>query len=181
MTDELDAPMLEAALLTKHHKLALIAPALATAGIQVRSTDAFDTDTLGSFSGETPRLQTPLECARTKARLAAELTGLPIGIGSEGSGDGSSGDRSGFGSSSSASRGVAKKMRRLGRRRFSGLHRMLRAAPRFRKHKIRKGRIGFSDGSPPPRPRGASSPRSRGLPRHKPDGLFGRCGCKMSI
>lgn len=85
MTDELDAPMLEAALLTKHHKLALIAPALATAGIQVRSTDAFDTDTLGSFSGETPRLQTPLECARTKARLAAELTGLPIGIGSEGS------------------------------------------------------------------------------------------------
>jgi len=77
--------IVEAALLTKHHKLALIEPVLAAIGIRVIDTDAFDTDTLGSFSGETPRRQTPLECARTKAQLAAELTGLPIGIGSEGS------------------------------------------------------------------------------------------------
>jgi hypothetical protein len=85
MSDELRLASVEAALLTKHHKLALIGPALAKVGISVIDTDTFDTDTLGSFSGETPRLQTPLECARTKARLAAELTGLPIGIGSEGS------------------------------------------------------------------------------------------------
>jgi len=85
MSDEPRWASVEAALLTKHHKLALIGPALAKVGINVIDTDAFDTDTLGSFSGETPRLQTPLECARTKARLAAELTGLPIGIGSEGS------------------------------------------------------------------------------------------------
>jgi hypothetical protein len=85
MSDEPRWASVEAALLTKHHKLALIGPALAKVGISVIDTDAFDTDTLGSFSGETPRLQTPLECARTKARLAAELTGLPIGIGSEGS------------------------------------------------------------------------------------------------
>lgn len=85
MSDEQRWASVEAALLTKHHKLTMIGPALATVGIQVIATDAFDTDTLGSFSGETPRRQTPLECARTKAKLAAELTGLPIGIGSEGS------------------------------------------------------------------------------------------------
>lgn len=85
MSEERPLASVEAALLTKHHKLALIGPALAKVGILVITTDAFDTDTLGSFSGETPRLQTPLECARTKAKLAAELTVLPIGIGSEGS------------------------------------------------------------------------------------------------
>jgi hypothetical protein len=85
MSDELKQQQIQAALLTKHHKLALISPALSAVGIQVIATDAFDTDTLGSFSGETPRRQTPQECARTKAKLAAELTGLLIGIGSEGS------------------------------------------------------------------------------------------------
>lgn len=73
-----------AALLTKHEKYALIAPALAQAGIVLVATDQFDTDTLGTFSGEIPRQLSPLECAREKARLALSLTGLPIGIGSEG-------------------------------------------------------------------------------------------------
>lgn len=74
-----------AALLTKHQKLALIAPALAQVGINVELTEAFDTDALGTFSGETPRTQSPLDCAKTKAKLACEATGLAIGIGSEGS------------------------------------------------------------------------------------------------
>jgi hypothetical protein len=72
-------------LLTKHHKLPLIAPALAELGITLELTDNFDTDSLGSFSGEVVRLQSPLDCVKTKAKLACELTGLAIGIGSEGS------------------------------------------------------------------------------------------------
>lgn len=74
-----------ASLLTKHHKLPLIAPALAQAGVQVELTDSFDTDSLGTFSGEVPRTLSPLDCVKTKARLASQITGLSFGIGSEGS------------------------------------------------------------------------------------------------
>ncbi|MFN3163213.1 MAG: DUF6671 family protein [Pseudohongiellaceae bacterium] len=73
------------ALLTRHHKANVIAPPLAVLGLEVHSTDAFDTDTLGTFSGEIERKLSPLDCARRKARLACELTGLSIGLGSEGS------------------------------------------------------------------------------------------------
>jgi len=73
------------ALLTRHDKAAAIAPALAELGLEVLSTDAFDTDSLGTFSGEVPRRLSPLDCARQKAKLACELTGLEIGLGSEGS------------------------------------------------------------------------------------------------
>lgn len=73
------------ALLTRHHKANVIAPPLALLGLEVHSTDAFDTDTLGTFSGEIERKLSPLDCARRKARLACELTGLSIGLGSEGS------------------------------------------------------------------------------------------------
>jgi hypothetical protein len=85
MVDNATTTPVTAALLTNHQKQPLIAPALAQVGLTVVATDAFDTDSLGSFSGEIPRLQTPVDCARAKAKLAAELTGLPIGIGSEGS------------------------------------------------------------------------------------------------
>ncbi len=74
-----------AALLTKHHKLALIAPALAPLGFEVQLTEAFDTDQLGTFSGEVARTQSPVDCVKTKAKLASELTALPYGLGSEGS------------------------------------------------------------------------------------------------
>lgn len=73
------------ALLTRHRKATVIAPALATVGLEVCSTDAYDTDKLGTFSGEVERTLSPLECARRKAHLACELTGLDIGLGSEGS------------------------------------------------------------------------------------------------
>ena len=73
------------ALLTKHDKGGLIAAELAEVGLDVEVTSAFDTDNLGTFSGEVPRSLSPLECAKRKAQLACELTGLNIGLGSEGS------------------------------------------------------------------------------------------------
>lgn len=75
----------QGALLTKHEKLTLISEHLADVGISVQETSAFDTDNLGTFSGEVPRSLSPLECAKRKAKLACELTGLDIGLGSEGS------------------------------------------------------------------------------------------------
>ncbi len=80
------APFAEpVALLTRHHKAALIAPELAKLGLSLIATDAYDTDQLGTFSGEVARTLSPLDCARTKARLACELTGCTFGLGSEGS------------------------------------------------------------------------------------------------
>ena len=83
-----DAPYAGAsfALLTKHGKDRAIAPRLADAlGATVTVTDAFDTDTLGTFTREIPRFGNQLEAARKKAELAIELTGRPLGLGSEGS------------------------------------------------------------------------------------------------
>lgn len=79
------AALQQAALLTKHQKLPLIAPALATVGIQLQLAEGFDTDSLGTFAGEVPRQLSPVDCVKTKARLGAELTALPFGLGSEGS------------------------------------------------------------------------------------------------
>ncbi|MCC5827597.1 DUF6671 family protein [Alkalimonas sp.] len=80
------APFAEpGALLTRHHKAAPIAPELAALGLTLTATDAYDTDQLGTFSGEIARTLSPLDCARTKAKLACQLTGCSWGIGSEGS------------------------------------------------------------------------------------------------
>ena len=78
-------PVANTAILTKHQKLPLIAPALTALGFHLQLSEDFDTDTLGTFAGEIPRQLSPLECVKTKAKLAAELTGLRFGIGSEGS------------------------------------------------------------------------------------------------
>ncbi|TQV73121.1 hypothetical protein FLL45_16845 [Aliikangiella marina] len=75
----------KAAMLTKHGKASLIKPSLHKFGIDIVTTEAFDTDLLGTFSGEVERTMTPQNCAARKARLACELTGLELGIGSEGS------------------------------------------------------------------------------------------------
>lgn len=75
----------EIALLTKHGKAQWIAPELASLGLTVVTTEAFDTDLLGTFSGERERTASPLDCAKRKAALACELTGLRLGLGSEGS------------------------------------------------------------------------------------------------
>jgi hypothetical protein len=74
------------ALLTRHQKQQVIAPILHKAfGWQVETTEAFDTDRLGTFSGEVARSKTALDCALEKAQLACQLTGLRRGLGSEGS------------------------------------------------------------------------------------------------
>tara|TARA_R110002126_G_scaffold12196_18_gene53209 strand:- start:2464 stop:2820 length:357 start_codon:yes stop_codon:yes gene_type:complete len=72
-------------MLTRHDKGRLIAPALNQLGWQLTELNSFDTDSLGSFAGEYPRFMTAQECAFRKAALAAELSGLDIGLGSEGS------------------------------------------------------------------------------------------------
>ncbi|MHB8263491.1 MAG: DUF6671 family protein [Acidimicrobiales bacterium] len=75
----------QAALATKHGKLAQIAPALRSApGIDVVVAN-IDTDRFGTFTGEVPRPGDTLETAIVKARAGAEAAGLPLAIASEGS------------------------------------------------------------------------------------------------
>lgn len=74
------------ALLTQHGKEVLIAsildPALAC---RVERVSGFDTDKLGTFTRDMPRFGTQLDAARRKARIGMELSGLPVGLASEGS------------------------------------------------------------------------------------------------
>jgi hypothetical protein len=74
------------ALLTKHAKQRVIGPTLKQSlGSQIRTITTFDTDTLGTFTREIPRAGSQLEAARKKARIGMELSGLSLGLGSEGS------------------------------------------------------------------------------------------------
>jgi hypothetical protein len=73
------------ALATMHGKAEALAPAFAGLGVSLTVPAGIDTDALGTFSGEIPRLQPPLETAIAKARLAMAATGLPLGLATEGS------------------------------------------------------------------------------------------------
>jgi hypothetical protein len=73
------------AFLTMHDKLPLVTPALAPLGFMLELATGFDTDQLGTFSGDIARQLTPVEAALKKAWLAVELTGCRYGLGSEGS------------------------------------------------------------------------------------------------
>ena len=74
------------AFLTQHGKDILIGPALEAAlGCTVMRAEGYDTDLLGTFSGEIKRLDNQLQTARTKARIGMNLTGASLGIASEGS------------------------------------------------------------------------------------------------
>lgn len=73
------------ALATMHGKAEALAPAFAALGATLVVAEGIDTDALGTFSGEVPRLQPPLETAIAKARLAMAATGLPLGLATEGS------------------------------------------------------------------------------------------------
>lgn len=74
------------ALLTLHNKALAIAPPLQQAlDVRLIVDDAFDTDALGTFCRGVPRAGTQLEAARRKAHLAVERSGVPVGLGSEGS------------------------------------------------------------------------------------------------
>jgi hypothetical protein len=71
---------------TRHGKEHQVAPAFAEVlGARVIAPPDLDTDRFGAFTGETPRTLTPREAARAKARLAMEVTGLPLGVASEAS------------------------------------------------------------------------------------------------
>lgn len=73
------------ALATMHGKARALAPAFAKLAASLVLPNGIDTDALGTFSGEVPRLQAPLPTAIAKARLAMVATGLPLGLATEGS------------------------------------------------------------------------------------------------
>lgn len=71
---------------TKHKKEVVIAPPLEAAlGVTCFVNKAFDTDELGTFSGEIERKLDPLSTARQKCLLAMEVSQCDLGIASEGS------------------------------------------------------------------------------------------------
>lgn len=72
-------------LCSKHDKGRLISPYLSPLGYRMTEYTAFNTDELGTFSGEIERKLTPKEAALSKAQKACELTGVQFGLGSEGS------------------------------------------------------------------------------------------------
>jgi hypothetical protein len=73
------------ALLTQHGKLEAVRGPLEAAGFAVFLQGGFDTDKLGTFTGEIARHGSQLDAALAKARKAAELSGARFGLGSEGS------------------------------------------------------------------------------------------------
>lgn len=77
--------MIPLAFLTQHSKQSAVQVPLAAAGYAVYTVEGVDTDTLGTFTGETARRGSQLEAATAKARLAADLGGVRYGLGSEGS------------------------------------------------------------------------------------------------
>lgn len=74
-----------AVLSTLHGKAGLIAPPLVRlVGLQVDVCEV-NTDRLGTFSGDVPRIYPPLETAIHKARLGMAASGCELGLASEGS------------------------------------------------------------------------------------------------
>lgn len=71
---------------TLHGKERQVAPAFAEVlGARVTAVPGLDTDQFGTFTGDIPRLLTPLDAARAKARLAIASSGLPFALASEAS------------------------------------------------------------------------------------------------
>ena len=79
---------LKASLLTQHGKESIICPQLFDSnGLEVIHVSDYDTDKLGSFTRDIPRYGSQLDAARKKARVGMELSGLMLGIASEGAFD----------------------------------------------------------------------------------------------
>ncbi len=75
-----------AVIATMHRKEQVIEPILTQSlGVKVEIPSDFNTDSLGTFTGEIPRPGSQIETARQKARMAMNLTGQTLGIASEGS------------------------------------------------------------------------------------------------
>lgn len=72
-------------LLSLHDKTPLIACAAAELQWQIRADEGFDTDSLGTFSRDIPRLATQQQTALHKAKLACQRNQVRFGLGSEGS------------------------------------------------------------------------------------------------
>jgi hypothetical protein len=71
---------------TNHKKETVIAPLLEKElGVNCTVPKLFDTDTLGTFTGEVERKDNPLTTARTKCILAIELMNCDLAVASEGS------------------------------------------------------------------------------------------------
>jgi hypothetical protein len=75
----------QVAFLTQHGKEHLVRDRLeASLGCQLVHTAAYDTDLLGTFTKEVARQGSQLDAARAKAQIGMRLTGLHIGMASEG-------------------------------------------------------------------------------------------------
>lgn len=71
---------------TKHQKEKVIAPILLKElGLESIVLNDFDTDVLGTFSGEVERKDNPLVTVRKKCELALEISGADLAIANEGS------------------------------------------------------------------------------------------------
>ena len=71
---------------TKHHKEKVISPLIEEKlGVKSFIPNDFDTDELGTFSGEIERKNDPLSTVRSKCLMAMKLSGCDLSIASEGS------------------------------------------------------------------------------------------------
>jgi hypothetical protein len=71
---------------TKHEKETVMSPLLEKAlGVSCFVNDNFDTDILGTFTGEIDRKLDPVSTARQKCLMAMELSNCDLGVASEGS------------------------------------------------------------------------------------------------
>ena len=76
----------ELLIVTKHEKEKVVSPILERElGVKCVVTENFDTDILGTFTGEVERIDSPIVTARKKCLMAMELTNYDLAISSEGS------------------------------------------------------------------------------------------------
>lgn len=75
----------QVALLTQHGKQTPLSEVLGHClGCRIEHVDRFDTDSLGTFTRDIARAGSQLEAARRKAQIGMELSGLSLGLASEG-------------------------------------------------------------------------------------------------
>jgi hypothetical protein len=74
-----------ASVLTKHGKELVLNEILQpSTGLEIKHTDAYDTDLLGTFTLEAARYGSQLDAARKKAQIGMELVGTDLGLANEG-------------------------------------------------------------------------------------------------
>ena len=79
-------PNQQVSLATKHRKEQTVSrPLRSGLGFRIVVNEQIDTDAFGTFTGEIERPGSPREVLLQKARLGMEITGLSLGIASEGS------------------------------------------------------------------------------------------------